>query len=60
MNLTPTNSARNLINFSLKYKKGNQLNTKIIWPFNLTKLDPKWLSVPPKFPVVRLSLTLLI
>jgi hypothetical protein len=55
MNLTPMNSARNLIKISLKHKKENQWNTKIIRPFNLTKLDPKWLSVPPKFPVVRLS-----
>jgi hypothetical protein len=60
MNLTPMNSARNLNKLSLKHKKKNQWNTKIIWPFNLTKLDPKWLSVPPKFPVVSISLTLLI
>jgi hypothetical protein len=60
MNLTPINSARNLIKISLKHKKENQWSTKIIWPFNLTKHDPKWLSVPPKFLVVRLSLTLLI
>jgi hypothetical protein len=54
------NSASNLIKLSLKHKKKHQWNTKIIWPFNLTKLDPNWLSVPPKFLVVRLSLTLLI
>jgi hypothetical protein len=40
MNLTPMNSARNLIKISLKHKKENQWNAKIIWPFNLTKLDP--------------------
>jgi hypothetical protein len=30
MNLTPMNSARNLVKISLKHKKENQWNTKIV------------------------------
>jgi hypothetical protein len=50
------NSARIIITFT-KTLKVNQWNTKIIWPFTLTKLDPKLAKYTTEIPVVRFNLT---
>jgi hypothetical protein len=53
INLAPISSTRNLI--LTKILKGNQWNTKIDLPLNLTKLDPNLLSIPQESLVARLN-----